>query len=118
MTVLPIAASKRITATTTGAAVKVLALTGTALFVLNSSALEGAGQTSDVKLQHSDTETGTFTDTGFAFSQVKTADGASHQVVMRNVDGFKKFVRAVNTLGGTAAAVTYGVQIIGKSAFQ
>jgi hypothetical protein len=117
MTVVKIEASKRITATTAGAGVNIQALTGVALFVLNSSAPEGAAQTSDVKLQHSDTLTGTYTDTGVAFAQVTTASGASHQVQMRSIDGFKKFVRAVNTLGGASPAVTYGVQVFGKSAW-
>lgn len=112
-----LAVASRITATTTTATgVDISDFTGTALFQLNSSAPEGAAQTSDVKLVHSDTLGGTYTDTGIVFDQVTTAGGASFQTKLRSVDGLKKFVKVVNTLGGSTPAVTFGVTIIGKRA--
>lgn len=116
LSITPLAAAKRITATDTSAAVDISDYTGNCRFVLNSSALEGAAQTSDVKLVHSDTSGGTYTDTGVAFSQIATAGGASFQDLLRNVDGFKKYVKVINTLGGASPAVTFALSIIGKKA--
>jgi hypothetical protein len=109
-----IAPSVRITANTNGTGVDLSSYTGNALFNLNASAPEGAAQTLDVKLQHSDTVNGTYTDAGIYFDQVTTAGGASLQSKMFSTDGLKKFVRAVGTVGGTSPAVTYGVTITGK----
>ncbi|MDM5178510.1 hypothetical protein PO883_15030 [Massilia sp. DJPM01] len=113
---LVLAASKRVTATDIGAAVDLSDMTGACRFLLNSSALEGAAQTSDVKLQHSDTAGGTYTDTGIAFAQITTAGGASAQDLLRSVDGLKRFVKVVNTLGGASPAVTFGLTVLGKKA--
>jgi hypothetical protein len=110
-----VAFSKRITATDTSAAIDLSKYTGEVLFTLNSSAPEGAAQTSDVKLTHCDTSGGTYTDSGIAFDQVTTAGGASFQSKLRNVDGLKQFVKVVNTLGGASPAITYGVTITGKT---
>lgn len=110
-----LAVAKRITATDTSTAVDLSNFTGMAKVTLNSSATEGATMTSDVKLVHCDTIGGTYTDTGIAFTQVTNA-AASFQILMRNIDGLKQFVKVVNTLGGTSPAVTYSVQIVGKEA--
>jgi len=106
--------SKRITATDTSAAIDLSAFTGEVLFTLNSSAPEGAGQTSDVKLTHCDTSGGTYVDSGITFDQITTAGGASFQSKLRNVDGLKQFVKVVNTLGGSTPAITFGLTITGK----
>jgi len=106
--------AKRITATDTSAAIDLSAFTGEVLLELNSSAMEGAAQTSDVKLTHCDTSGGTYTDSGIAFDQVTTAGGASFQSKLRNIDGLKQFVKVVNTLGGSTPAVTFSVSITGK----
>lgn len=116
LAVTPLAPAKRITATDTSAAIDISDYTGNCRFLLNSSAMEGAAQTSDVKLQHSDTSGGTYTDTGISFAQITTAGGASFQDLLRNVDGLKKFVKVVNTLGGSTPAVTFALAIIGKKA--
>lgn len=102
-----------ITATENGAAVNIGDFNGNGYLVLNSSATGGAGQTSDVKLQHSDDGTTNWTDAGFAFSQVTNA-GPSVQAQYVSLDGFKKFARVVNTLGGTSPTVTYGVTLVGN----
>lgn len=108
--------SEALTATDTGTGVDISDFTGNAKIVLNSSVMTGTGATSDVKLQHSDTLGGTYTDTGVAFAQTTLAGGASFQVLERNVDGFKKFVRVVSTLAGTSPTVTQSVCIVGKKA--
>lgn len=110
---LALRAAARITATNTGTAVDVSDFQGLCKVLLNSSATEGAGQTADVKLQHSDTSGGTYTDVPRGtFTQV-TNTAASHQDILLNADDLKKFVRVVNTLGGTTPAVTYGVTLVG-----
>lgn len=105
--------SKRIAANDTSAAVDLSGFTGLALFTLNASATEGAGQTCDVKLQHCDTSGGTYVDAGISFAQVTNA-GASFQSLLRDVDGLKQFVKVVGTLGGSTPACTYGITITGK----
>lgn len=109
-----IAAAIRVQANTNGTGVDLSDYTGNALFVLNSSVPEGAAQTLDVKLQHSDVIGSGYVDAGIAFAQVTTAGGASYQTVMASTDGLKKYVRAVGTVAGASVAVTYGVEIIGK----
>ena len=89
--------------------------TGNAKVVLDA-AQPAAGQTLDVKLQHSDTLGGVYTDTGVAFDQVTNAGGASYQVKEISVDGFKKFVRAVSTIAGSATALPHQVTLVGIKA--
>ena len=102
-----------ITASENGAAVNVGDFTGNGYLVLNSSATGGAGQTADVKIQHSDDGTTNWTDSGVAFTQVTNA-GASLQAQYVSLDQFKKFVRVVSTLGGTSPTVTYSVSLVGN----
>jgi protein-disulfide isomerase len=112
--ILALAAAQRITASTPSAGVDISNVAGNAYLVLNASATEGATQTADFKLQHCDTQGGTYTDTGITFTQVTNA-APSMQKVLANTDGLKKFVRVMPTLGGTSPAVTYSLQVIGKA---
>jgi hypothetical protein len=109
-----LAAPAAVTATTTGSAVDVSDLTGNGYAVLNSNAMGGTTPTSNVKLQHSDDGSTNWVDTGFAFDQVVNA--ASYQAKYINFDGFKKFVRAVNTVTGTTPTQTYSVELVGTAA--
>lgn len=111
-----LAEAKRLTATTNTPGVEISAFTGSALFVLNASATEGAGQTADFKLQDCDTLNGTYTDTGISFAQVTNARAAFQQV-LASVDGLRRFVRVAAVLGGTSPAVTYSVAVVGKANF-
>lgn len=107
-------AAQRITADNTGTGVDVSAFQGMCKVVLNSSNTEAADNTSAVKLQHSDTLGGTYTDvTRGAFATVTNA-AASHQEILLNADDLKAFVRVFNDLSGTTPAVTFGVSLIGK----
>lgn len=109
-----IKAASRLSATATSAAVDVSEFQGICKVLLNSSATEAADNTADVKLNHSDTEAGTYTDVpGGAFARVTNAV-ASHQEIMLNADVFKKYVKVVSTLGGTTPAVTNAVTLVGK----
>ena len=103
------------TATATSAAVDVSDYTGNAKLVLDA-AQPAAGQTLDVKLTHSDTSGGTYTDTGFAFTQVTNGGGASYQVQDISVDGLKKFVKVVSTIAGGSTAHPHQVTLVGNKA--
>lgn len=116
LAIVNLMAAARISATNTAAAVDIGDFTGNAKIILNSSVPEGAAQTSDVKLTHCATAGGTYTDTGISFAQVTTAGGASFQVLERNIDGLKQFVKVVSTLGGSSPVVTQSVSIVGKRA--
>jgi hypothetical protein len=113
VSILTLRAAAAITATDTGAAVDVSKFTGNGYVLLNSSAAGAAGNTSDVKLQHSDDGSTNWTDSGIVFAQVTNA-AASHQAQYISLDQFKKFVRVVNTLAGTTPTVTAGVEMIGE----
>lgn len=109
-----LATAARITATTTGAGLDISGLTGKCMLILNASAAEGAGMTLDAKIQHSDDNV-TFIDSGTAFAQVTSA-AAAFQVIEMDIDGFKKYIRVVDTLAGTSPAVTRAVELIAKRA--
>jgi hypothetical protein len=101
-----------ISATDTGAAVDVRSYTGNGYISLISSATGGAGQTSTVKIQDSDDGSTGWADTGVVFTAVdNTAASVQDQYV--SLDGFRRYVRAVNTLAGSSPTVTYAVTMRG-----
>lgn len=105
--------SSRITDDNTSGATDISSFHGQGKLYLSSSATEAADNTSDVKITHSDTEGGVYTDAGVAFAQVTNA-GVSFQTIDLNVDRFKRWVKVVNDLGGTTPAVTYSVTLVAK----
>lgn len=111
-TAIALASPATITATGNGTGVDVSTFKGICLLVLSASATGAAGQTGTVKLQHSDTVGGTYTDTGDTFAAVTNA-AASHQVLKTNANKFKKFVRVVDTMAGTTPTYTRAVELIG-----
>lgn len=119
--VKPLVVPARITATTNGPAIDLRSYDGRAMIALNSGATEGAGQTLDVKIQHSaDGATG-WTDAtvspgggNLAFAQVTNA-AASAQTIEFITKDLHRYVRAVQTLGGASAAVTASVSLIAKA---
>ena len=103
--------SNTITATTTGSAVDLLQYTNEVAVILNCSA-GGACATCNVKLTHSDTSGGSYTDvTGAAFTEV--GNTASVQKLSVNKNEMKRFVKAVCTVAGTAS-YKIGVELIGE----
>lgn len=111
-----LAPAGRITASGNGVGVDTSAYKGICLLVLNASATEGAGQTGAVKLQHSDTLNGTYTDTGDSFAAVTSA-ATSVQTIMTNANKFKRYVRAVDTMAGTTPAYTRSVMLVGNAEY-
>ncbi len=118
----PLVVPVRITATTNGPAVDLLAFDGKAMIALNSGATEGATMTLDVKIQHSaDGSTGWADATILsgaaqvpaAFAQVTNA-AASAQTMDIDISTFHRYIRAVQTLAGTSPAVTAAVSLVAK----
>lgn len=120
-TTIALAIAARIAATATTSGVDVSRFTGLVKVVLNSSLTEGAGMTSDVKLQDSDDNT-TFADVVVAgnvvaFGQVTSAANGGVQELLVPGDKLRKYVRTVSTLAGTSPFVTRGVTLIGRLAY-
>lgn len=117
LTVLALAPASAPTGTSTSNAVDVADFTGIAQLILDC-AQPAAGETLDVKLQHSDTSGGTYTDAGaaFTFAQVTNAGGAVVQRLDISVDGLKQFVKVVATKVGTTA-LPRSVYLVGNKAF-
>lgn len=108
-----ISAPAALAATTNGAAVNIVEFQGVCQVVLTTSATGGSGQTSTVKIQHSDDGSTGWTDTGLAFAATDhTADATLS--LTTNVDQYKKFLRAVTTLAGTTPTVTNAVILVGR----
>lgn len=119
--VKPLVVPARITATTNGPAIDLRSYDGRAMIALNSGATEGAGQTLDVKIQHSADGATNWTDAtvspgggNLAFAQVTNA-GASAQTIEFVTKDLHRYVRAVQTLGGASPAVTASVSLIAKA---
>lgn len=114
-TAILLAGAAAITATGNGTGVDISHYSGIAKFILSASATGGAGQTLDVKIQHSN-DNSSWADAGIAFTQVTNAE-ASFQSLDVNVDGLRKYIRAVSTLAGTTPTVTRSVMMVGQKAF-
>lgn len=112
--ILALAAAAAPTATATSTGVDVSDFTGNGKLVLNAAAAP-AGQTMDVKVQHSDTLGSGYADSGVAFTQVTSA-GANFEVKDVSLDQFKKYVRVVATIAGGTTAHPYTVTLVGNKA--
>lgn len=116
LVLLAIAACAKVTASGNGTGVDVSDYVGDVKFTLDSSAGGGTTPTLDVKLQESDDDA-TYTDvTGGAFTQVTDA-GPAFQSLTINVDGLKKYVRAVDTVTGTSPEFSRSVQMAGEKQY-
>lgn len=111
--IVSIAPSAEVTATGNGAAVDVTPYIGKGLLHLDSSATDAAGKTLNVKIQHSADGTTNWTDTGIAFDQVDDT-AASRQTIEVDVDGFKAYIRAVDTMAGATPTVIRSVVLVAK----
>lgn len=92
-----------ITSTATGTGVSIVGYVGEAKFLAVAKNVAGTSPTLDIKLQESDDDS-TYTDvTDGAFTQVTAAGtkaAVAHTLNVK-VDGLKKYIRAVATIGGT-----------------
>lgn len=90
---------------------------GIGLVVLDGIIESGTTPTIDVKLQESDTVGGTYTDIPGAVFAQRTAAAAFNDSLKLNLDGTKKFVRAVDVQGGTSPVATVGVVLIANKKY-
>ena len=104
-------ASASVTATATSGAIDLKEFDGDVLLVLNCAAGTGSSPTLDIKVQDSDETGGTYGDlSGAAFTQV--TDSASVQTLEVNKDECKRFIKIVQTVGGSSPVFVYGVSLI------
>lgn len=99
-----------IAATGASAAVDIVNFHGQGKLILNTNAPTGGGSVA-FKITHSDTQAGTYTDSGVAFANVTAA---SNQAIDVNVDRFKRFVKVDYTLSGGATGITAAATLVGK----
>ena len=104
-------ASASVTATATSGAIDLKEFDGDVLLVLNCAAGTGSSPTLDIKVQDSDETGGTYGDlSGATFTQV--TDAASVQTLEVNKDECKRFIKIVQTVGGSSPVFVYGVSLI------
>tara|TARA_R100001460_G_scaffold19236_1_gene40287 strand:- start:1869 stop:2252 length:384 start_codon:yes stop_codon:yes gene_type:complete len=109
-------ASASVTATATSSAIDLKEFDGDVLLVLNCAAGTGSSPTLDIKVQDSDETGGTYGDlSGAAFTQV--TDAASLQTLEVNKDECKRFIKLVQTVGGSSPVFVYGISLIGAKKY-
>lgn len=112
LAVFQLSGTAAVAATANGAGVDITSLIGTALVLLDAAAGTGTTPTDTIKLQDSPDNV-TFTDVPNAvFTQLTTV--ASSQKISVNVDGMQRYVRVVDTVGGTTPSFTRSVNMIGR----
>ena len=109
-------ASASVTATATSSAIDLKEFDGDVLLVLNCAAGTGSSPTLDIKVQDSDETGGTYGDlSGATFTQVTTS--ASVQTLEVNKDECKRFIKIVQTVGGSSPVFVYGISLIGAKKY-
>ena len=109
-------ASASVSATATSSAIDLKDFDGDVLLVLNCAAGTGSSPTLDVKVQDSDETGGTYGDlSGAAFTQVTTS--ASLQTLEVNKDECKRFIKIVQTVGGSSPVFVYGISLVGAKKY-
>ena len=104
-------ASASVTATATSSAIDLKEFDGDVLLVLNCAAGTGSSPTLDIKVQDSDETGGTYADlSGATFTQV--TDAASVQTLEVNKDECKRFIKIVQTVGGSSPVFVYGISLV------
>ncbi len=104
-------ASASVTATATSSAIDLKEFDGDVLLVLNCAAGTGSSPTLDIKVQDSDETGGTYGDlSGATFTQVTTS--ASVQTLEVNKDECKRFIKLVQTVGGSSPVFVYGISLV------
>ena len=112
VTVVAGVATAAVTSTATSSAIDLLEYDGDVLLILDSAAGGGSSPTLDIKLTESDATGGTYTDlSGATFTQV--VDAASMQTLTINKDSSKRFVKIVQTIGGSSPTFTFSINLIG-----
>ena len=101
-------ATAAVTSTATSAAIDLKEYDGDVSLILTSAAGTGSSPTLDVKVQDSDASDGTYGDlSGAAFTQV--TDSASMQVITFSKDEAKRYIKIVQTVGGSTPSFTFSI---------
>ena len=112
VTVVAGVATAAVTSTATSSAIDLLEYDGDVVLILDSAAGGGSSPTLDIKLTESDATSGTYTDlSGATFTQV--VDAASMQTLTINKDSSKRFIKIVQTIGGSSPTFTFSINLIG-----
>ena len=112
MTVVAGVATAAVTSTATSSAIDLLEYDGDVLLILDSAAGGGSSPTLDIKLTESDATSGTYTDlSGATFTQV--TGSASMQTLAINKASSKRFIKIVQTIGGSSPTFTFSINLIG-----
>ena len=105
-------ATAAVTSTATSAAIDLKEYDGDVSLILTSAAGTGSSPTLDVKVQDSDASGGTYGDlSGAAFTQV--TDSASMQVITFSKDEAKRYIKIVQTIGGSSPTFTFSINLVG-----
>lgn len=88
---------------------------GVGVFALNAAlATAGTTPTLNCKLQHCDTEDGTYADvTNGAFEEVTDEAGNGVQVLKLNVSNLKRYVKLIGTIAGASASFDFSSEFLG-----
>ena len=101
-------ATAAVTSTATSAAIDLKEYDGDVSLILTSAAGTGSSPTLDVKVTDSDASGGTYGDlSGAAFTQV--TDSASMQVITFSKDEAKRYIKIVQTVGGSTPSFTFNI---------
>ena len=112
LTVVAGVATAAVTSTATSSAIDLLEYDGDVLLILDSAAGGGSSPTLDIKLTECATTGGTYTDlSGATFTQV--TGSASMQTLAINKDECKRFIKIVQTIGGSSPTFTFSINLIG-----
>ena len=104
-------ATAAVTSTATSAAIDLKEYDGDVSLILTSAAGTGSSPTLDVKVQDSDSSSCTYGDlSGAAFTQV--TDSASMQVITFCKDEAKRYIKIVQTVGGSTPSFTFNINAI------
>ena len=97
-----------VTSTATSATIDLKEYDGDVSLILTSAAGTGSSPTLDVKVQDSDASDGTYGDlSGAAFTQV--TDSVSMQVITFKKDEAKRYIKIVQTVGGSTPSFTFSI---------
>lgn len=101
-------ATAAVTSTATSGAIDLKEYDGDVSLILTSAAGTGSSPTLDVKVQDSDASGGTYGDlSGASFTQI--TDSASMQVITFSKDEAKRYIKIVQTVGGSTPSFTFDI---------
>ena len=101
-------ATAAVTSTATSSAIDLKEYDGDVSLILTSAAGTGSSPTLDVKVTDSATSGGTYTDlSGATFTQV--TGSVSMQVITFSKDECKRYIKIVQTIGGSTPSFTFSI---------